>query len=138
MPWNCPKCGRQFKYATNYHSCVKVNADSHFINKKSNVRTVYGKILKETKKIGTVNISPVQTSIMLKNVRTFLGMHLYRESMDVSFFLPEEKNEFPVHKTFKYGKNKKGHTVRIENPKEVDRQLISWMKISCGLAGKKK
>ena len=137
MPWNCPKCGRQFKYATNYHSCVKVNADSHFVNKKPNVRAVYEKILKETKKFGKVNVSPVQTSIMLKNVSTFLGIHLYKESMDVSFFLPEEKNEFPVIKTFRYGKNKIAHTIRLEHPKEVDRQLVNWMKISYGLAGKK-
>ena len=137
MTWNCPKCGRQFKHATNYHSCVRVNADKHFINKKPNVRAVYEKILKETKKFGKVNVSPVQTSIMLKNISTFLGMHLRKDSMDVSFFLPEETNEFPVHKTFRYGKNKIAHTLRIERTSEVDKQLVKWMKISYNLAGKK-
>ena len=116
---------------------MRVNPEKHFINKKPNVRAVYEKILKETKKFGKVNVSPVQTSIILKNVSTFLGMHLRKDSMDVSFFLPEEKNEFPIYKTFRYGKNKIAHTVRIERPSEVDKQLVNWMKISYGLAGKK-
>ena len=137
MPWICPKCGRQFKYATNYHSCVRVNADKHFMNKEPNVRTVYDKILREAKKFGKVNISPVQTSIMFKNVSTFLGINLRKDSLDISFFLPEETNEFPVYKTFRYGKNKVAHSVRLESPSEVDKQLVNWMKISYSLAGKK-
>ena len=138
MPWLCPKCSRQFKYETSYHSCVKVNPDIHFVNKKPNVKAVYEKILRETKKFGKVNVSPVQTSIMLKNVSTFLGIHPRKDSLDVSFFLPKETNEFPIIKTFRYGKNKVAHSIRLESPTEVDKQLVKWMKISYGLAGPKK
>lgn len=138
MPWICPKCGRQFKHATNYHSCVKVNEDIHFINKKPNVLKVYEKILKETKKFGKVNVSPVKSGILLKNISTFLGMRLKKDSLDIDFFLPEETNEFPIYKTFRYTKSKVVHYVRLENPKEVDRQLVNWMKISYRMAGEKK
>ena len=137
MSWVCPKCNRQFKYETSYHSCVKVDVGKHFINKKPNVKEVYEKILKETKKFGKVNISPVQTSIMLKNVSTFLGINLRKDSVDIIFFLPEETNEFPIYKTFRYGKNKVAHSIRLESTAEVDKQLVRWMKISYGLAGKK-
>ena len=138
MPWICPKCNRLFKHATNYHSCVKVNADIHFANKKPNVKAVYEKILKETKKFGKVNVSPVQSSILLKNVSTFLGIKPRKDSVDIDFFLPEETNEFPIYKTFRYTKNKAVHCVRLESPKEVDKQLVNWMKISYSMAGGKK
>ena len=137
MPWNCPKCGRQFKHATNYHSCVRVNANSHFINKNPNVKAVYEKILKETKKFGEVNVSPVQSGIMLKNVSTFLSMRLGKGWLDVDFFLPQETNEFPIYKTFRYTKRKVVHYVRLESTAEVDKQLVNWLKISFNMAGKK-
>jgi len=138
MPWICPKCGRQFKHATNYHSCVKVDADRHFINKKPEVKAMFEKILKETKKFGNVNVSPVQNSIMLKNASTFLAIKPKKEWADIEFFLPEEVHEFPVYKTARYTKNKVVHFVRLENPKEVDKQLMRWLKISYDLAGEKK
>ena len=138
MIWNCPKCGRQFKHATTYHSCVRINPDSHFIGKNQNVKAVYEKILKETKNFGKVNVSPVQNSILLKNDSTFLSIHPRKNSLEVEFFLPKETKEFPIYKTFRYTKNKTVHYVRLENPKEVDRQLVNWMKVSYHLAGEKK
>ncbi len=137
MPWVCPKCGRQFKYETSYHSCVKVDAGKHFLNKAANVKAVYEKIIRETKKFGKVNVSPVQSSIMLKNVSTFANMRLMKSCVDVDFFLPEETNEFPVYKTFRYTKSKVVHYVRLENPSEVDSQFINWLKISYSMAGSK-
>ena len=137
MLWTCPKCHRQFKYATSYHSCVKVNPENHFINKKPNVKAVYEKILNETRKFGNVNISPVKSGILLKNISTFLGIKLRKDFLDIEFFLPEETNEFPVYKTFRYTKSKVVHYVRLENPIEVDKQLVGWIKISFLLAGRK-
>src|ERR1051325_8132065 len=125
MPWICPKCGRQFKHATNYHSCVRVNADSLFTGKNPNVKKVYDKILKETKKFGSVNVSPVQSGIMLKNVSTFLSMRLGKSWLDIDFALPQETNEFPIYKAFRYTKTKVVHYVRLESPKEVDKQLVN-------------
>ncbi|MBI4930401.1 MAG: hypothetical protein HY841_06540 [Bacteroidetes bacterium] len=138
MPWNCPTCNRLFKHAVSYHSCVKVNPDSHFTGKNPNVKAVYEKILKETKKFGKVNVSPVKNGILLKNLSTFLGIGLKKSFLDIEFFLAEETNEFPIYKTFRYTKNKTVHYVRLENPKEVDRQLLNWLKTSYGLADKKK
>lgn len=130
MPWICPKCNRLFKHKTTYHSCVKVNAGMHFINKQPNVKEVYEKILKETKKFGKVNVSPVKSGILLKNVSTFLGIKPGKTFIDVDFFLPEETNEFPIYKTLRYTKNKVVHYVRLESPKEVDKQLVTWIKTS--------
>jgi hypothetical protein len=116
---------------------VKVNANKHFQNKNRNVKAVYDKILRETKKFGKINVSPVQSSIMLKNVSTFLNIRLMKNCVDVDFFLHEETNEFPVYKTFRYTKSKVVHYVRLEDPAEVDKQLVNWLKISYSLAGKK-
>ncbi len=137
MPWTCPKCERQFKHEIPYHSCVKVNVASHFINKQPNVRAVYNKILKEATKFGTVNVSPVKSGIYLKRVSSFLGIRLSKTWVDLDFFLPEETSEFPIYKTMRYTKSKTVHFVRLENPKEVDRQLVRWLKISYDLAGNK-
>ena len=135
MLWNCPKCNRQFKHATTYHSCVKVDADSHFINKAPNVKAVYEKILKEVRKFGKINVSPVKSSIMLKNASSFLGIKPGKAFVDLDFVLPEETHEFPIYKTMKYSKNKVIHFVRLESTKEVDKQLLRWLKISYDLSG---
>ena len=135
--WKCPKCGRQFKHKISDHSCVKVNVKTHFTGKSSNVKIVYEKLLKEIKKFGTVNVSPVTGSIMLKNVSTFLGVRVSKGWLDIDFFLPEETHDFPIHKTMRYSKSKTVHYVRLENLKEVDKQLIRWLKISYDMSGGK-
>ena len=137
MPWNCPKCNRQFKYATEYHSCVKVDVKTHLAGKGPTIKAVYDKILKEVKKFGKVNVSPVQSSIMLKNVSTFMGIRLSKSWVEIDFFLPEETHDFPIHKTMRYSKKKTVHYVRLEDPKEIDKQLMRWIKVSYQMAAGK-
>lgn len=137
MTWTCPKCNRRFRHKISYHSCVKIDVKTHFIGKRPNVKAVYDKMLQEVKKFGNVNVSPVTGCIMLKNVSTFLGIRLSKKWVSIDFFLPEETYDFPIHKTMRYTKSKTVHFVRLESPKEVNNQLLHWLKISYDMAGKK-
>jgi hypothetical protein len=137
MSWICPKCNRQFKHATDYHSCVKVDVKTHFNGKSPGIKKIYDRILKEVKKFGKVNVSPVQSSIMLKNVSTFLGLRVAKGWVEIDFFLPEETHDFPIHKTMRYTKKKTIHYVRLESAAQVDKQLVQWIKTSYEMAGAK-
>ncbi len=137
MPWICPKCFRQFKHKISDHSCVKIDVRTHFIGKQPNVKAIYNKLIKEVHKFGYVNVSPVKGSILLKNVSTFMGIRISKRWVSIDFFLPIESIEFPIYKAMRYSKKKVVHFVQLEKPKEVDKQLLHWLKVSYDTCGKK-
>lgn len=130
MPWVCPDCGRQFKHKNQEHSCIRLDPDVHFVGKDPKVRATYDKLLREVKKFGNVNVSPVKIGVMLKGASTFVAVKPKMMWMDIEFILDEEIAEFPVHKTFRYTKNRFAHFVRLEHPKDVTKKLIGWLRRS--------
>ncbi len=131
--WTCPDCGRQFKHRNQSHSCLRVNPDDHFVGKDPKVKETYDKLLSEVQKFGDVNVSPVRVGVMLKKGSTFLALKPKKTCLDIEFILDEEITEFPVYKTFKYTAGRWAHFVRLENPHDVTKKLLVWLRRSYDL-----
>ena len=128
MPWICPECNRKFKSTNQSHSCVVKSIDEHFVRKEANARATYETLVKKLKSIIDFEIHPVINAIMFTTDVTFLAVKPKKEWIDLEFLLDYEVNEFPIHKVVKVTKTRFAHFVRIQEPKNVDDQLIEWIK----------
>ena len=128
MPWTCPECNRKFKNTNQSHSCVIKRLDEHFIGREPQVRATYDALESRLKAIIEFRISPVINAIMFTNNVTFLAIKPKKEWIDLEFLLDYEVNEFPIHKVVKATKTRYAHFIRIQEPKNVDDQLIEWIK----------
>ena len=136
MPkWKCPKCGRTFAVKIpKEHSCVKISAEKHFEGKPLVLKKVYDKLEREVSNFGNVSIQPIKGGIFFKKAGTFAMINIRKDHLKIEFFLDHKHDAFPVEKIFQYTQKKIVHVVSVSEMKEVDRQLINWLKISYGMA----
>jgi hypothetical protein len=125
--WTCPNCGRNFKNTNQDHSCIVTDLESHFLNKETNVQTVFAKLLEEVSNFGEFTINPVKSAILLTAESHFLAIKPKKRWIDIEFVLPYKQNSFPIHKVVQAQKKKWAHFVRLETPEEVDNELIGWL-----------
>jgi len=136
MSWKCPECKRTFKNTNQSHSCVIKSLDAHFIKKEPQVRATYDTLENHLKSIIDFQVSPVINAIMFTSESTFLAIKPKKSWIDLEFVLDYEANEFPIHKIVQVSKTKFAHFVRIQQPKDVDGQLIGWIKKAYTLISK--
>lgn len=127
MPWICPQCNRTFKNTNQSHSCVKKSLDAHFIRKEPRVRATYDVLESQLKTIIDFQISPVLNAIMFTTETTFLVLKPKKSWINLEFVLDYEISEFPIHKTVKVSNTRSAHFVRIQEPKDIDDQLVDWI-----------
>ena len=130
MPWTCPLCKRPFKYNSQAHSCVQVSPDSILDSKSEITRKIYKKLITAIQQFGPFDISAARKDIYLKHPGTFLAIKPKKDELDVEFYLSALTDEFPVYKTLRTSKNRVVHYVRLDDPKQIDKQLIHWLQLS--------
>lgn len=130
MFWTCPKCKKRFKHSNQAHSCARVEIDEHFKNRAPHVRATFDKLMAELQKFGRVTINSVKNSIQVKAATTFLSIRPKKDYLAIEFLLSTEVDEFPVYKTFRVSKNRVAHSAVLERPREVNAQLMRWLRCS--------
>jgi hypothetical protein len=128
VPWKCPTCERQFRNKNQAHSCIVTAVQDHWHASEENVRLTCEKLLSHVKRFGDIRISPVKNGIMVASASTFLAVKPKKKWVDIEFIHDTEINEHPIHKTVHYVKTKWAHFLRLDNPKDVNRQLMGWLK----------
>jgi hypothetical protein len=130
MSWSCPVCQRPFKHKNQIHSCVRVEVEEHLAGKSPRVEAIVQALLARVKEFGNVRVNSVKNCILLKSASTFLALKPKKEWVDIEFLLDQEIDEFPVHKTVRASKNQVAHFARLEHPKEINQQLMRWLRRS--------
>ena len=136
--WTCPKCGRSFKRKDQAHSCRLVSKKSLFEKRPVHLKQLYERIVKEIKKFGKYreeNLPP--DVIFFKTDSTFLVVKVKKDYLTVSFFLEKAEDVPPVSKFLQVSKYRVVHRVPIDQPEEINKQLVSWMKRSYKLITEK-
>jgi len=138
MTWTCPNCKKEFRNKNQAHSCAKVDLKDHLKNKSPQVIVAFNKLMRELEKFGEITLNPVKTSIQVKAGATFLSIRPKKEHMEIEFQLGEEIDKFPVYKNIRISKNRVLHFAILKSPKEVNTQLVNWLKKSYELVNKQK
>lgn len=128
MTWRCPQCNRKFRNTNQSHSCVNKRVDDHFIGKNMHVKATYDTLEFKLKSMINFNIHPVLNAIMFTTDATFLAIKPKKNWIDLEFVLNYEANEFPVHKVVKVNNERYAHFIRVQEPKDIDEQLIRWVR----------
>jgi predicted transport protein len=129
--WTCPKCGREFKRKDQQHTCTLISKEVLFARRPLELKHLYGKIVKQLKKIGEYREETVRPDVIFfKTKSTFLAVKVKKDHLDIEFFLDHLENVPPVSKYLRTSKNRVAHVVPVDRDEEINEQLIDWIKTS--------
>jgi hypothetical protein len=135
--WTCSKCKRSFKRKNQSHSCILITKESLFAKRTPALKKLYDKIAKEVNKFGKHHEETVRPDVIfIKTKSTFLGIKVKKDHLDIEFYLERLENIPPVSKYLQTSKNRVMHLVPVDQPEDINKQLISWMKRSYDLISK--
>jgi hypothetical protein len=133
--WKCDKCGRSFKVPNQWHSCVKIDINSHFKNKKQ-IRVIYDHLEKAIKKFGPLHVDPVKNSISIGNRTNFITVFIRKDNLRLDFLTLEEIPDNRFEKTSRYGE-RYYYRLKLSKTSDIDEKLLVWLKTAYNYNGKK-
>ncbi len=77
-----------------------------------------------------MQISVASQAICFKHSSTFLWVKPKNLFVDITFYLHQQIDEFPIFKSLRQSKNRVAHAVRLEKVSEVNKQILHWIKQS--------
>ncbi len=100
----------------------------HLKDKDPIVTSIYEKLIKELQKFGPLKIEPKKTSIHLGNRFGFAGVYTRKEYINLEIHLKSRLKNPRVSKVEQASPNRYHHTIKLSSPKEVDKDLLGWLK----------
>ncbi len=104
------------------------SVSDHFAGKDPNVKSVYERLLSETRKFGPVLEEPKKTSIHLVNKSAFAGVTTRKDALILNI-----KSSAPIqHPRFKKSERVSAgryhQELKLTSPGEVDGLVVGWLK----------
>lgn len=109
--------------------------EQHFKNKSEKILLIYDKLMTELKKIGQVKESPNKSSIHLLNKHGFAGVYTRKSYILLHIHLSEMTENSRIEKIEQISKNRFIHTVILNSEKDIDNELLDWLKMAYELKG---
>lgn len=106
-----------------------------FENKDLAVRAVYDKVLASLAKVGPLKIEAKKTSIHLVRETAFAGAHPKKTWLDLTIRSEKPIRSARVRAQEQVSKNRWHQDVRLMSPKNVDAEVLGWLKSAYELAG---
>lgn len=129
--WTCPKCGREFKRRDQPHSCRLISTGSLFEKRPVVLKKLYDQVLKHVRKLGSYREETVPPDVIFfKTNSTFLEIKVKKDHLDIGFYLEKLENVSPVSKYLQTSKNRVVHLVSVDQPEDINQQLLNWIKRS--------
>ena len=100
----------------------------HLKGKEQIVSDIYEKLITELQKFGPLKIEPKKTSIHLGNRFGFAGVYTRNEYINIELHLNYKLTSKRVSKVEQASANRFHHTIRLTKPKDVDKELLVWLK----------
>lgn len=100
----------------------------HLRGKDPIVAKIYERLITEVRKFGPVGIEPKKTSIHLVNRFGFAGVYTRKEYINLEVHLNRKLTGKRVAKVEQASANRYHHTIRLSDPKEVDKELLTWLR----------
>ena len=107
----------------------------HFIGRADNVQSTYEAILKAAKKFGPVEEDPKKTSIHLARKTAFAGVATRKAALILTLKSKSDIKSPRIEKRERVSASRWHLEVRLENPREVDRELVTWLESAHEMSG---
>jgi len=109
--------------------------DDHFVGRQPDVRAIYNGILDAAKPFGTVREEPKKTSIHLSNRTAFAGVATRKDTLILTLKSANDISNPRIVKHEQVSANRWHLDVRLQNPDQIDAELITWIRTAYELAG---
>jgi hypothetical protein len=100
----------------------------HLQDKEQIVTDIYEKLIAELHQFGKIKIEPKKTSIHLANRFGFAGVYTRKDYINLEVHLNYKLTSNRVSKVEQASANRFHHTIRLTRPKEIDKELLTWLK----------
>jgi hypothetical protein len=108
--------------------------DDHFSGRSAHVREIYREIVDASSTLGPVVEDPKKTSIHLNRRLAFAGVQTRKDALILTLKSERDVKHGRVHKTEQTSANRWHFEVRLNDPAEVDEQILKWLHASYELA----
>ncbi len=126
--WKCPKCKREFKNKNQVHSCTKFPLAKHFKNKEF-AKELFDDLKKKvSKSIGGLKIESPPFCIHLVSNYTFGAVWPMKDRIRIDFRTDFKIKSKKIWKVIKMSANRYLYYLEIKDKKEIDKELIGWIK----------
>lgn len=100
----------------------------HLEGKEKVVADIYEKLIAELQKFGQLKIEPKKTSIHLGNRFGFVGVYTRKDYINLEVHLNHKLVSKRVSKVEQASANRFHHTIKLTTPKDIDKELLTWLK----------
>jgi hypothetical protein len=107
---------------------MEYSEQSHLDGREQVVTAIYEKLIGELHQFGQLKIEPKKTSIHLGNRFGFAGVYTRKNYINLELHLNYRLESNRVSKVEQASANRFHHTIKLSSPKEVDDELLHWLK----------
>ena len=107
----------------------------HFDRKDPAVKSIYERILKETRKFGKVVEEPKKTSIHLVNKSAFAGIATQKAALVLNIKSAAPIKHARIKKSEQISASRFHQAVKLTSPDDVDSVLIGWLQDAYLISG---
>jgi hypothetical protein len=100
----------------------------HLVSKEPVVSVIFDALIEKLHAFGELKIEPKKTSIHLVNRFAFAGVYTRKDYINLEFQLSHKLIGKRILKVEQVSANRFHHTVKISSTKELDRELLGWLK----------
>lgn len=126
--WQCPKCQRRFEKIGQIHSCQTKPLEAHFLNKET-AKEIFEALSKEiSDKVGKVEVVSIPCCIHLFGHYDFLAALPKKDRLEIRFVLNKMLETDRLKASVPVSKTEFKNCIDVFSAKEIDEELISWLK----------
>jgi hypothetical protein len=107
---------------------AEFSISGHFENKEPVVKSIYDRILKESRKFGAVIEEPKKTSIHLVNKSAFAGVTTRKNALILNIKSAAPIRHARIAKSEQLSASRFHQAVKLTSPDDVDSVLVGWLK----------
>jgi Domain of unknown function (DUF5655) len=100
----------------------------HLKDKEPVITKIYNRLISELQKFGQLKIEPKKTSIHLGNRFGFAGVYTRKNYINLEVHLNYKLTSKRVSKVEQASTNRFHHTIKLTGEKEIDTELLTWLK----------
>src|ERR1700761_9409686 len=101
---------------------------NHLEDKDVVVTEIYERLIEELRKFGQLKIEPKKTSIHLGNRFGFAGVYTRKDYINLEVHLNYKLASKRAGKIEQASPNRFHHTIKLVSEKDIDKELINWLK----------
>src|ERR1051325_3172453 len=114
---------------------TEFTVSQHFENRDPVVKSIYDRILKESRKFGTVVEEPKKTSIHLVNKSAFAGVSTRKNALILNIKSAAPIQHARIAKSEQISVSRFHQEVKLTSLDDVDSILVRWLKEAYGISG---